>query len=108
MGKFIESSGIDQLMIDSGLIANGSLRGVLGGTHFNRCKKILPIIALSFRIIHFNHFFETYEKSTRIETLSLEEIMENLNHENETLQTGTAKLQLKDLLDSYLIILTLR
>lgn len=88
-------------MINSGLIADGSVRGIVGGTHFNRCKKIHPIAALAFRIIHFNHFIETYEKSNSIEKLTLAEVMENLEYENRTHETERAKLQLKDILDNY-------
>lgn len=101
MGKFIESSGIGQLMIDSGLIADGSLRGIVGGTHFNRCKKIHPIAALAFKVIHFNHFLENYVGSSGIEILLLEEVVDNLTFENRTHETETTKLQLKDILDRY-------
>lgn len=88
-------------MINSGLIADGSVRGILGGTHFNRCKKVHPVAALAFRIIHFNYFKQSYEKSSHIEKLSLEELIENLKYENQTHQTETTKLQLKDILDHY-------
>lgn len=101
MGKFIDSSGIDQLMIDSGLIANGSLKGIIGGTHFNRCKKDHAIAVLAFRILHINSFIEYYDSLNHDTKLTLEEVMENLSHENQSHKTESAKHQLQDIFDHY-------
>lgn len=101
MGKFIDSSGICRLMIESGLIADGSIRGIIGGTHFNRCKKVHDVAALAFKLMHINEFIENYGKLDHDEKLSIDEIVENLIKENQTHQTESAKHQLKDILDNY-------
>lgn len=101
MGKFIDSSGICELMINCGLIARGSVGGIISGTHFNRCKKIHPIAALAFKIIHFKQFLENYEKSQRVNSLSVEEIINELHHENQTYATEQAKHQLRDVFDNF-------
>lgn len=90
-------------MINSGLIAEGSVRGIIGGTHFNRCKNVHAVVALSFKVMHFNRFLESYEKLNHNEKISFEEIVDNLCYENETHQTEAAKLQLKDIIDRYKI-----
>lgn len=61
LGKFIDSSGISDIMVNSGLIASGSIRGIIGGTHFNRCKKLHPVVALAFKVIHFKQFLDSCE-----------------------------------------------
>lgn len=101
LGKFIDSSGICRLMINSGLIADGSLRGIIGGTHFNRCKKVHAAAALAFRILHINGFIEYYNELHHDGKIPLEELMENLSHENQTHETESAKFQLKDIFDHY-------
>lgn len=101
LGKLIDGSGLCRLMIDSGLIAEGSLKGIIGGTHFNRCKRVHPIAALAFRIMHFNQFTKYYEQLNHAQKLSLEEVVDNLRYENETHNTENAKFQLKDIFDHY-------
>lgn len=66
------------MMIDSGLIAEGSIKGLLTGTHFNRCKKVHLVAALSFKKLHFNTFLEKYAEETHIEKLDEKEIYDIL------------------------------
>lgn len=101
MGKFIDASGICRLMINCGLIADGSIRGIIGGTHFNRCKRVHQIAALAFRIMHFNQFMGYYGQLNHSNQLSLDEVIDNLNYENVTHQTETTKHQLKHIFDKY-------
>lgn len=65
-------------MIDSGLIAEGSVKGLLTGTHFNRCKKIHSVAALSFKKLHFNAFLEKYAEETHTDKLEEREIIDIL------------------------------
>lgn len=82
-------------MIDSGLIAEGSLNGLLNGTHFNRCKKIHPVAALSFKILHFNEFLKEYDKIEHVSKLHLSEIIEILERDSgiETMDVTLFELQ---------------
>lgn len=66
------------MMIDSGIIAEGSIKGLLTGTHFNRCKKVHLVAALSFKKLHFNTFLEKYAEETHIEKLDEKEIYDIL------------------------------
>lgn len=88
-------------MVKSGLIANGSVRGIINGTHFNRCKKVHAISALSFKILHFHKFMEYYQKLNHEERLSAECLKENLEYESRTHQASSVVYQLKDLIDHY-------
>lgn len=56
IGKFIANSGLTNVMVDSGIIADGSINGFLAGKHFNRCKRLHPLVALALRMILFRRF----------------------------------------------------
>lgn len=100
VGKFIDASGITKMMIDSGLIAEGSMKGLITGTHFNRCKKLHVAAALSFKKLHFNAFFEKYNESTRPEKLNEEEIVDILTADSKNPNNDNLLL-LEDVLRKY-------
>ena len=56
IGKFIDTCGISNIMIDTELIASGSINGFLSGKNFNRCKRLHPMVSLGFSILHFRQF----------------------------------------------------
>lgn len=58
IGKFIEDCGLTQIMVNAGLLASGSVSSFLTGKHFNRCKKLHPLIAVTLEILHFEFFLE--------------------------------------------------
>lgn len=101
IGKFIDSSGIINILVDSGLIAQGSVKGFLSGTHFNRCKRLHPIVALGFKILHFKSFLESYNNGKHAARLELEEIIEVIQKDSETKSRDATVFELKDVLDRY-------
>lgn len=58
VGKVISDCGLTNVMVESGLLANGSVNGFLDGKHFNRCKRLHPLVALGLEILHFKSFLE--------------------------------------------------
>lgn len=58
LGKFIDGSGITNVMVDTELLANGSVNGFITGKHFNRCKRLHPLIALALQILHSEAYLE--------------------------------------------------
>lgn len=40
------------------LLANGSVKGFLDGKHFNRCKRLHPLVALELKVVNFESFLE--------------------------------------------------
>ena len=60
IGKIISDSGGPDMLTDTDVLAPGSLNGFLSGRHFNRCKRLHPIFALAFEILHFKAFLKTY------------------------------------------------
>lgn len=58
IGKFIDNCGLTNVMADSELLASGSINSFLAGKHFNRCKRLHPMMSLSLQILHFQKFLE--------------------------------------------------
>lgn len=58
VGKVISDCGLTNIMVESGLLANGSVNGFLDGKHFNRCKRLHPLVTLGLEILHFKSFLE--------------------------------------------------
>ncbi|GFW88475.1 uncharacterized protein TNCV_3552451 [Trichonephila clavipes] len=58
IGVFINEWGLSHMMIESNIIASGSVNGLVEGKHFNRCKRLHLLMALGLQMLHFDHFFE--------------------------------------------------
>lgn len=90
------------MMVESGLIAEGSLRGLIGGTHFNRCKRIHPAVAVAFRALHFDQFFGEYSAFSHDMKLEFAEIIEIINRDTcDSNLTERTLFELKDVLEHY-------
>lgn len=58
IGKFIDGCGLSTIMVESELLASGSVASFLDGKHFNRSKRLHPMMALGLQILHFRSFLE--------------------------------------------------
>lgn len=88
-------------MIESGIIAEGSMKGFISGTHFNRCKQIHVAVALALKVLHFKAFLEEYESSIG-DQMTLEETVELLeDEENFCIRTEDLQKKLRVILDKY-------
>ncbi|GFU25149.1 uncharacterized protein TNCV_3360601 [Trichonephila clavipes] len=61
IGVFINECGLSYMMIESNIIASGSVNGLVEGKHFNRCKRLHPLRALGLKMLHFDHFLDNIE-----------------------------------------------
>lgn len=59
IGKFISDCGLSNIMVQSNLLASGSVNGFLEGKHFNRCKRLHPLMAVGLEVLHFKSFLAT-------------------------------------------------
>lgn len=65
---------MSNIIIGTELLASGSINGFITGKHFNRCKRIHPLISLAITILHFRRFL----KDSDIEiTTHMKEYLEN-------------------------------
>lgn len=47
LGKLIDESGIEVIMVQSEIIAPGSVNGFMSGKHFNRCKRLHQVLYMA-------------------------------------------------------------
>lgn len=76
IGKFISGSGLTNILIDSEILASGSISSFLSGKHFNRCRKIHPLLSLALQNLHLERFLQQHDQD-------LENIKEYLKIFNE-------------------------
>lgn len=65
LGKVIIDCGLTNIMVQSNLLASGSISGFIEGKHFNRCKRLHPLMAVGLEILHFNSFLEMNNKDMK-------------------------------------------
>ena len=70
LGKMIEDSGGPTMLIETDVLATGSLNGFLSGKHFNRCKRLHPILGLALEILHFQVFIDSYDEKDELKAMT--------------------------------------
>ncbi len=63
LGYLLNGSGGDYVLVESGVLALGSLNGVIQGTFYNRAKRFHSLLATAFRIKHLEYFLQVTETS---------------------------------------------
>lgn len=58
-GKFVDDCGLTSIMSNADMLAPGSVNGFVTGKHYNRCKRLHPIMSLAVEIMHFRSFLKT-------------------------------------------------
>ena len=84
IGKIVEKSREPEMLTDSGALAPGSLNGILQGKHFNRCRRLHPILALTLEILHFQAFMETCKQSYDFSYSELAIVLDNLQYDTDS------------------------
>ena len=65
------------ILVESGLLAPGSLNGFIGGKNYNRCKRLHLLISAALQTLHFEAFLKTQDSR-----VSKQEIIEYLRSIN--------------------------
>ncbi|GFX20244.1 uncharacterized protein TNCV_1438031 [Trichonephila clavipes] len=87
IGVFINECGLSYMMIESNIIASGSVNGLVEGKHFNRCKRLHPLMALGLKMLHFDHFL----KMNNIEyNLLKKQVIDDLLHYQEVIDSHSS------------------
>ena len=60
IGFFLDGSGGEIMMLDAEVLASGSLNGFISGKHYNRNKRLHPLLATAFETLHFTKFIVEY------------------------------------------------
>ena len=94
IGKIVAESSGPNMLTECEVMAPGSLRGFIYGTHFNRCKRIHPIMALALRVLHFREFLSVYGHQE-----DLKDVLQRFSNQSKWKEVETQLVQ--DLLKSY-------
>ncbi|GFU61584.1 uncharacterized protein TNCV_3064621 [Trichonephila clavipes] len=72
-------------MIESNIIASGSVNGLVEGKHFNRCKRLHPLMALGLKMLHLDHFLDNIEYN-----FLKEQVIDDLLHYQEVIDSHSS------------------
>lgn len=61
VGKCIKDSGFINVLVESQLLVNGSVTGLITGKSFNRCKRIYPLVYVGLEMLYFDVFLKEKE-----------------------------------------------
>lgn len=87
IGKFIDGCGVKNMLVDSGILANGSINSFLSGKHFNRCRKVHPLLSLAIQTLHLQMFLSITNYDTDDVKIFLKNIMQGeVNIRNSSLE----------------------
>lgn len=98
VGKMIDSSGIEEILVQSEVIAHGSLYSFISSKHFNRCKRIHPLLAAAPQALHMERFMSEKEIDPETVVDSLKFVMSNPVESCEELNVPRA---LQDVIEQY-------
>lgn len=73
IGKYIDSSGLIEILVEAEALAGGSMNSFLDSKHFNRCKRLHPLAFGALQILHFEKYL------SEIDTNDIETLKEDLN-----------------------------
>jgi len=59
IGKRFRDAGLEDVMIESGIVASGSMNGVMNGHHYNRSMRSHKIVAEALQKLRFEAFLQT-------------------------------------------------
>ncbi|GFS61686.1 uncharacterized protein TNCV_4313191 [Trichonephila clavipes] len=82
---FINECGLSHMMIESNIIASGSVNGLVEGKHFNRCKRLHPLMALGLKMLHFDPFLDNIEYN-----FLKEQVIDDLLHYQEVIDSHSS------------------
>lgn len=91
LGTFIEQSGLTNIMVETNLIACGSIGGFISGKNYNRCKRLHPIMALALEQLHFESFLA--RKQSTISKSVIDYLAEFMQHKGVSPQLDHAETQ---------------
>ncbi|XP_070535408.1 uncharacterized protein [Ptychodera flava] len=89
IGKRFRDAGLEDIMIESGILAHGSANGVMSGHHYNRSVRCHKLVAEAMQRICFNEFLDSLSEEEHLIVINSlinlrESYPENFNDEVNT------------------------
>ncbi|KAH9635594.1 hypothetical protein HF086_012263 [Spodoptera exigua] len=96
IGKYIDCSGLVEVLVQAEVLAGGSTNSFLDSKHFNRCKRLHPLTAAALQILH----FEQYLSTTNVTPEAMDELLQTQiqNASNQAAYDVNETIELPDLL----------
>ena len=99
IGKYIEESGGSYIFIEANILASGSENGFIRGKHYNRCKRLHPLLAAALQTLHLEQFLEISETKEEELALVKKELDDILKAG--CLDTSTISKELSEIVEAY-------
>ena len=96
IGKFIDSNGLVEALVQTEVLVGGSMNSFLDSKHFNRCKRLNPLTSAVLQILHFEHYLSTTEISPEVLDDLVQNVSDSLSTEN--VSDVNERIELSDLL----------
>ena len=100
LGTYIADSGLEYILTEAGVLAEGSLSGFLKGKHYNRCTRIHQLAATVLEMLLFDRFLDNSEEDFQSIIQDINELnFGDVQSQKKELDTATFKKLLKDFED---------
>lgn len=76
VGKRFAKSGIEDILIEAGVVAQGSMNGVMSGHMYNRSVRAHKLLFEAFSRLQFKHFLNSIDEGA-IERQALDALLHN-------------------------------
>lgn len=98
IGSYIDSCGITDILVDAQVLAAGSVNGFISSKHFNRCKRIHPLLSVALQSL----LLETFISSNELEpSLIIDNLTEILSNKVECTNPLNLSTTLQDIVRKY-------
>ena len=67
VGKYLDNSGGPHFLVESGILASGSLRGFMEGKNYSRCRRVHSMFAIALQSLHFEAFLNQNSTTSKEE-----------------------------------------
>lgn len=98
IGKYIDSSGLVEILVQAEALAGGSMVSFLDSKHFNRCKRLHPLASGALQVLHFEKYLS--EKQYDPDTLN-EDLAAVINTPSEDNERIILQDSLQQILEDY-------
>ena len=99
VGTYISDSGIEYLLTEAGVLAPGSLAGLIKGKFYNRCRRVHQIIATVMERMLFLKFKDTLLSDDHVSPLT--EMASISSDDDETFQRLSEMAVFRDIMEKY-------
>lgn len=77
IGKYIDMCGITEILVESGMLAEGSVNGFINSKHFNRCKRMHPLTSGALQVLLIEAFLSENDIDSFLIIDDLKQIQNN-------------------------------